>query len=159
LGYFLGYFWNVDMKNLKQVQTIHGALTKEKNRLCSELINLNLHINKKVDSLKKILEYHHEYAEGNHLNFSRSIPALNKNLDFFANRMLVIVNLEEKEIAILEKHKSAKLNEIEVVENKIKLMNHFSGMIIAETNMKQETMEQLTLDDLSSMKSTRGDYE
>lgn len=147
------------MKNLKQVQIIHTALSKEKDRLLSELSKMNLRVNKKMESVKRVLAYYREYSEGNHLSLSKSIPALHKNLDSFSNRMLDIVKIEEVEIANLVKHISSKLKEIEVVENKMKLMDHFSGTIISDNNVRLENIEQMTIDDLSSMKHTRGDHE
>ncbi len=71
------------MKNINQVKTIHTALTREKERLMGELTRLNLHINRKVESVKKIMAYYRDYSEGNHLDLSKTVPILSKNLDFF----------------------------------------------------------------------------
>lgn len=147
------------MKNIDQVKTIHSALTKEKEKLMSDLLRLNLNINKKMESVKKILAYYQDYSQGNHLSLSRSVPALNRNLDFFSNRMLEIIRMEENEIANLVKHRGSKLNEIEAIENKIRLMNHFADTIQSEMIQKSENLEQMTIDDLSVVKQTRERHE
>jgi flagellar biosynthesis chaperone FliJ len=147
------------MKNINQVKTIHTALTREKERLMGELTRLNLHINRKVESVKKIMAYYRDYSEGNHLDLSKTVPILSKNLDFFSSRMLEIIKIEENEIANLMKHRGSKLSEIEKIENKIRLMNHFSDKITAEVNLQRETQEQMNLDELTTIKHTRGNHE
>ncbi|GEM_PF-5998074 len=73
--------------------------------------------------------------------------------------MLEIIKIEENEIANLMKHRGSKLSEIEKIENKIRLMNHFSDKITAEVNLQRETQEQMNLDELTTIKHTRGNHE
>jgi hypothetical protein len=92
------------------------------------------------------------------LELSKATPLLHKNLQAFSNRLIDIVRKEEGEIAKVEQHKRAKLKEIEVVEKKMSVMNHFANTIKASQLSKMENAEQVMLDDLSAVKnSTRRD--
>lgn len=147
------------MKNLNQVQLIENALNKEREKLLMELSRINTYLNKKIESIKKVVAYQKEYAEGVHLNATRSIPMLHKNLDFFSNKMKDIIIVEEREIQKLKTIQQNKLKEIELIDNKVKLMSAFSESILSEMAVKLESAEQSGIDDLSATKQSRGDYE
>lgn len=147
------------MKNLKQVEMIRNVLDKEREKLLLELSKINIYLNKKVSALQKVLAYQKEYAEGKHLNNTRSIPMLSKNLDTFSNKIKTIIINEEKEIEKLVHGQKKKLQEIESVDSKVRLMSVFSESIISEMLLKMEHIEQSSMDDLSANKKSRGGYE
>lgn len=147
------------MKNLKQVNLIQTALNKERDKLLMDLSQINIYMRKKIDSLNRVIAYQKEYSEGSHLNVTRMIPALHKNLDFFSGKIQNIIITEEKEIENLSEAQKSKLKQIEVVDQKIKLMSSFSESILAEMALKADNMEQLSIDDLSATKQSRGEYE
>lgn len=147
------------MKNLKKIKLIHDCLKKEKDRLIIDLFNINANIHRMDESVKKILSYHSEYSKSNLLQLSKETPLLHKNLNAFSNRLLEIVQKEEIEIAKVEQYKREKLKQIEVIEKKMSVMNHFSDAINASNFSKMENAEQVMLDDLSSVKIRRSDHE
>lgn len=147
------------MKNLKQVKLIEGVLHQEREKLLMELSKINTYLNKKIFSMQKVIAYQKEYAEGVHLNVTRSIPMLHKNLDFFSGKMKDIILVEEREIQKMVTIQQNKLKEIELIDKKVKLMSVFSKSIVSEMVMKMESYEQSSIDDLSATKQSRGGYE
>lgn len=147
------------MKNLNQVTIIQNALAKERDKLMGELQKISLYIKKKQESLKKVLAYQREYSEGTHLDASRSVPVLHKNLDSFTKKINVLVRKEEMEIDNLLKMRTSKLKEIEVMTNKVSVMEKFSATIKTEKLMKQDNIEQMSLEEIALNKRTRGDHE
>lgn len=147
------------MKNLKQISIIHDALSKERESLMTDVSSINHKIRQKQDSLKKIIFYQNEYANGVNLNLSRSVPVLSKNLNSFTRRMNEIIRAEELEIAKLAQTKEEKLRQLETLDNKLMVMNQFSENIRLEQVTRSEKAEQFNLDEMSVNQRSRGGYE
>ncbi|VVC77111.1 hypothetical protein AQUSIP_24380 [Aquicella siphonis] len=147
------------MKNLSQISVVNDALHRQREALMTDLRRINVHIRKKEDSLQKIIAYQNEYTNGTHLSISRSVPVLSKNLDSFTKKMNDIIHAEEMEIGKLMKARGEKLKQIEALDNKLKIMTHFSENIRLEQAIKTENIEQMIMDEMSVNKRSRGDNE
>jgi len=147
------------MKNIAQIKVINNALNKEREKFLFELARINLFIENKLNTLRKFMDYMRDYTEGESFNLSRSIPSLNRNLNSFSTKIQQIILMEEKEIERLLYLKGQKLKNIAEIEQKIKVMDHFEDVAITERHVRMENHEQSSMDELNSIKHTRGDYE
>jgi hypothetical protein len=147
------------MKDKQQINTIQQALSSQKELLVANVSNINMTINKKLVVLKKFIEYQKEYTEAEQFRISRSIPTLVRNLEVFTGKIAHLIRLEEKEVEDLVKKRYAKLEEILKIEQKLKLMQHFLTVIQSEQDYELSKMEQRVIDDMASIKYSRGDYE
>jgi flagellar biosynthesis chaperone FliJ len=147
------------MKNIRQIEMINKALSKEKEKFVYELSKINIYIARKIELLKKIIAYQKDYSEPNKFNITHSIPLLNKNLESFTNQIKQLINTEEKEINNLQQIRMDKLKELEKVEQKIKVMEQFERKINIEKMNQLENKEQRSIDEMAANKHTRNDYE
>jgi len=146
------------MKNIAQIKVINNALGKERDKFMSELVKVNAYLENKMATLKKFTDLR-EYAESESFSLSRSVPALSRNMNSFSQRLQEIILAEEKEVEKLVKLKNEKIKNIEEVDRKMKAMDHFEATAVAEQREKFEKTEQSSIDELNSIKHTRGDYE
>ncbi len=147
------------MKNIAQIKVINNALSKERDRFMSELVKVNAYLENKMTTLKKFTDYLREYADSESFSLSRSVPALSRNMNSFSQRIQEIIMAEEKEVEKLVKLKNEKIKNIEELDRKMKAMDHFEATAMTEKREKSEKSEQSNIDELNSIKHTRGDYE
>lgn len=147
------------MKDLKQIKSVIMALEKDRERRLGEILRINAYIKKKMDMVTKMENYQKDYESGQQFDVTKSIPTLHKNLNAFINKIRTIIKAEEVEIEKLNQHKKVKLDELQKLDQKIQMIEHFKETAKQEKIMKSEVSEQLVLDDLSSIKHSRGDNE
>lgn len=147
------------MKNLQQIKIINKALHKERDKHLFEIHKINVGIERKKATIRKLKSYQREYADGKKFKLSLSIPVLNKNYDSFNNKINSIIDKEEEEIQQLLKIRQSKFQILNKVEQKIKLMEHFSAEINYAAFLKAEKNEQNTLDELSAILHSRGAHD
>jgi len=145
------------MKNIKQIRLIQNALTKEKEKHLIELSKLAQSIDKKISTISRMIVYQNEYTNTEHLRLSRSIPALTKNLYAFSEKMTDLIKQAEAEVLIMQKSKESILQSIEKIDNKMKLMDLFEDKAKMKALLSAEKQEQVMMDDLASIKHTRGE--
>jgi flagellar biosynthesis chaperone FliJ len=145
------------MKNIRQIQTISGALHLERQRFMSELIKANLQIQKKLTVIAKIVSYQEEYTNGKSLQISRAVPALHKNLSEFSKNITKLIAAEEIEINKLALISKALSERIRNIDRKIELMSIFENRIHKETHDRNESNDQRLTDDMVTRKSSEKD--
>jgi flagellar biosynthesis chaperone FliJ len=147
------------VKNIAQIKVINDALTREKERFMGELARINIHLENKLNTLHRFMEYIKDYNENANYSMSRTIPALNRNLDSFSKKLQQLILVEEKEVEKLTALRAQKIKHIEEIEQKIKVMDHFETIAVTEKQSRMERSEQAGLDELNSIKHSRGEYE
>ncbi len=143
------------MKDLRQIQVIQQALIKQKEKILALIVRINDMINKKHDAIKKMLSYQNDYASNDRFNLTKSIPALNKNLDSFYKKLNQIILMEENEISALEKKREERFREIEKIDQKISLMTQFESNKKQEIAYEDERSNQKMMDDLTSTRRSK----
>lgn len=143
------------MKDLRQIQVIQQALTKQKEKVLSLVARINDMINKKQDAIKKMLSYQNDYASSDRFNLTKSIPVLNKNLDSFHKKLNQIILMEESEINELEKKREERFREIEKIDQKMSLMTQFETNKKQEIEYENERSNQKMIDDLTSTRKSK----
>ena len=144
------------MKNIKHVQLINQTLTYEKDKWLKELAIINDKINRKISNIERIRHYQDEYNDDKKLQISRIVPALHKNLTNFSQRIDEIIRDEEAKLEKLTRDRDMMEEKIELMRQKIKLMEKFAVTIETEQRIQLDKREQSSLDDLASNKFTRG---
>lgn len=147
------------MKDLQQVRMIAKALEKEKEKYMNELFRLNTTIDKKSNLVEKMSSYLKDYYRDDNLKVTKSHPTLLVNFDNFAKQIQDVIARTKTEIKMLLKSQEILLGKIQNSDQKIKLMNVFEEKIIKENQLHASRAEQSAIDDLSSIKSSRGVYE
>lgn len=145
------------MKNLGQIKVVNKVLENDRKNFLLELGQVNQMIQKKMANIQKIRSYRSEYTNKDHLQLTKSIPALNQNLEHFTQKISDLINKEELEIVKLQRSRQSLLKTIEQLDNKISMMKTFEDRAKSEIRMKKERIEQANLDDLASNKKTRGE--
>lgn len=147
------------MKNIEQINTILKALMKKRDMFLLELAKINKVIDKKNDSIKKMMTYLDDYHNEAQYSLSRSVPILNKNFDYFKGKINHILFAEEAELDKLNNIKSNKINEINEIDKKIQLMDNFKSVHEKDKAQEQEQYEQHLLDEMASNQYTRTYYD
>lgn len=147
------------MKNIRQIQTISGALHHERQRFMSEFIKTNLLIQKKLSIIAKIISYQDEYANGKSLQVSRVVPVLHKNLHEFSKNITKLIAAEEIEINKLSVISKALSERLRNIDRKIELMSLFENRAHKEKHDREETNDQRLADEISTHKSAEKDHE
>jgi hypothetical protein len=124
------------MKNIAQIKVINNALSKEREYLLNELAQVTTHLDGHLKTLNKFMNYLREY-----------------------NELHQIILIEQKEIEKLQVLQKDKLKKIQEIEQKIHVMDHFEDVAVTEKRVRQDKSEQSNLDELNSLKHSRGDYE
>lgn len=144
------------MKNLQQINLISHSLGKDREKLLFEIVRLNTLIQRKMELIEKMASYQHEYSNNPQFNLTRSVPALNKNLESFARKIQGIVVKEKIEAEKLIQTRDAKVEKLNTLDQKIKLMQQFTENLQHEMVLAKDKVEQLNMDDLSVIKKSRG---
>ncbi len=122
------------MKNINQIKAINKTLEKEKDKFLHELSKVNLNIQRRINNIKKVMEYQNEYNHGDNFKLTKSIPALNKNLIKFSNNIQTMIHKEEYELNRLNDIKQKILYQIDKLNKKIQAMD----LSIEELSKKKE---------------------
>lgn len=147
------------MKNIQQIVLIMSILQKEKNKRLFELARISSAIHKKIETIKKMSTYESDYANADNFKFSRSIPLLHKNLQTFSRKIVKIIEIESSEVERLKESRDKVLKDIDQLDHKIKIMQHFYDVIKTEKFLANEKLDQAFLDELSSTISFRGQHD
>lgn len=147
------------MKNLQQMHVINHSLTKEREKLFFEIVRMNTLIEKKKDLIKRMLSYQNEYKNNPSMHLTRSVPILTKNFESFSKKLQDIVIKEEREIKSLMQTRDTKVTKVNVLDQKIKLLQQFAQEVLREIQLNKDKVEQLNMDDLSVTKKSRGYHE
>ena len=145
------------MKNLKQINLIIEALTAEKEKYTYEISKANMGIKKKNDLIQKMKNYINDYLNQDKSSLTHTIPTLTTNLDHFIKKIDGIILLTENEIAEIKIYKNAVLEKINLLDQKIKVMELNKSQIEREAVRKESLAEQSAVDDLVSTRSTRSE--
>lgn len=145
------------MKDIKQIHTIHAALSKEKEKFMAELAKINQMIDNKLLNIQRMTIYQKEYGNTEYLKLSKVIPSLSKNLEAFSGKISDMIQQGEKDVDMLKNSRKTILQTIEKIDNKIRLMDLFADKARIETMLLSERREQVTMDDLASLKHVRGE--
>lgn len=146
------------MNDMRQIQVIIKAFTKEKEKYLFELSKINLAIERKSDSIQKMLAYKKDYFNDNNLTVSKAIPALIKNFHSFMKKIDIAIKQADDDLVILKRAKQALLDRIGEIDKKLELMNLFADRIKAEMILKEEKSEQSMMDDVVSTLHLRGEH-
>jgi flagellar biosynthesis chaperone FliJ len=103
--------------------------------------------------------YSDEYQDVNNLSSSRSIPSLNKNIYQFIDQVEVVIQKTKVEISKLIKIRDEIIQKYFDANNKLNMMIEVQKNTCKIQTIKNENIEQLSIDDLSSLKSRRNKYE
>jgi len=147
------------MENKQQLQSIHAALKKEKERWIFELTKLISIIEKKQYLIEKMLAYQKDYDQKDKLEISRSNPMLLKNLDLFYTKMLDALFKAEYELEKLNESKNLLLGKINSIDQKMKVMEIFEERITENEKLANDRREQHISSDLTINKYSRGEHE
>lgn len=147
------------MDDLRQIKAINKAFHKQREKYMFELSKTNKLIQKKTMLIQKMTGYMNEYFNNTSLKMSRSMPSLFNNLNLFIKQIDKVIIDTEREKEILKKSKDSIIKMIVKSDQKIKLMDHFEDRVVKEQIYKQDKVEQLMIDDISSTKHLRGNYE
>ncbi|MEO8400366.1 MAG: hypothetical protein ABI597_01045 [Gammaproteobacteria bacterium] len=147
------------MNNSRQIALISTMLGKERECYLFELSKVISFMEKKIATIKKMISYQNDYYTSEHLQLSRSVPALNKNLNAFSRKMTDVIQQAEQELVQLQKNKDKILSSIEDVDNKIRLMNLFADRVKLQAMLQTERREQSEQDELTSRERLRGEHE
>jgi flagellar biosynthesis chaperone FliJ len=140
------------MKDNKQISIIITALDKQRERYLSELARINLIIKNKEILIKKMHLYINEYQRNDQLNLSKSIPIFFNNFNMFIHKIENVIAQTHTEVNQHLLMRKNAIEQIKILENKIKIMSIFSQRIIEEKLLQMEKSEQLTLDDIVAVK-------
>lgn len=147
------------MKNIQQIKLIHDALLKEKEKYSFELTKVNNSIEKKSYSILRMLSYRKDYFNPNNLKLTHATPALNKNFYSFAKKIDEVLKQAEDDLAKMKAARESIFQKINEINKKIDLMDLFENRLKNEAESKADKLEQLMLDDISTTRHLRGDYD
>ena len=146
------------MNDMRQIQVLLKAFTKEKEKYLFELSKINMAIEKKSDLILKMQTYKQDYFNENNLTVSKAIPALIKNFHLFMKKLELAVKQAEDDLVILKRAKQAILERISEIDKKMELMNLFAEKIKKGMILKEEKTEQSMIDDVVSTVHLRGEH-
>lgn len=147
------------MKDIKQVKTVKKGLKKQKESFLRELTLINEAIDKKSLLIMKMQTYLAEYETSQTLEKTRLIPALHNNYISFTQQIQGVVFQTEKEIDQIKLKRIPVITELDIIEQKIKLMEKFEEKIEIENSRTIEKNNQNLIDELSVNIKIRGAHE